>query len=144
MSFDPAALRRLAGSGQRPPKPATAGFLVRVGVAAGLAAALCDVVLLLVARAAGWLTEVDGAAIEPLAVVVVCVLTGFLAGLGAYVAARVTRRPSLWVAVVGAVLWLASIQGLQPAVLALHSVAAAWIVGWLTYAVRRGSHLLQM
>lgn len=143
MSFDPAALRRLSGRHQSTPRPAAARFLLRVGAAAGVAAALCDVLLLLVARAAGWDTTVDGTAVEPLAVVVVCVLTGVLAGLASYLAARVTRRPSLWVGLAGAALWLASIQQVPPAVLAMHTVAALWIVGWLTRAVWRGSHVEQ-
>ena len=116
-------------------------FLLRVGAAAGVAAALCDVVLLLVARAVGWETTVDGQAITPLPVVLVSLAVGVLAAFSAYVAARVTKRPAVWVGLAGLVLWVASIQGLPPAVIALHTVAAILIVVWLTLAVRGGSHL---
>lgn len=141
VSFDPQALRALGG---RPPtarRPVEAAFLLRVGAAAGVAAALCDVIILTVARSADWDTIVAGQAIEPLPVVLVCLVIGLLGALGAYVAARVTKRPSLWVAVAGALLWLASVQDLPPAVMALHTIAAIWIVGWLAYAVRGGTHL---
>ncbi len=141
MSFDPQALRSLGGRRKLARRPVTVAFVLRVGIAAGVAAALCDVVLLLVARWAGWETRVDNQPIEPLPVVVVCVLVGALGALGAYVAARVTKRPSLWVVVAGTLLWLASVQQVPAAVVLLHTVAALWIVGWLAFAVRGGSHL---
>lgn len=141
MSFDPAALKKLSGPRNRPRRPVAVAFLLRVGIAAGVAAALCDVALLLVAEAAGWDTVAAGQAVRPLPVVAVCVLVGLLAALASYVAARVTKRPALWVGLAGAVLWLASIQGLPPAVAAMHTIAALWIVGILTRAVRGGSHL---
>lgn len=141
MSFDPAALQRLAGPRQRPASPVQAAFLLRVGGGAGVAAALTDVVLLLVARAVGWDTAVDGRPLQPLAVVLVCVGVAVVAALAAYVAARVTKRPHVWVLLGGVVLWLASIRGVPPAVMAMHTVAAAWIVGFLARAVRGGSHL---
>ena len=141
MSFDPAALQRLSGPRRRAPSPVQASFLLRVGAAAGVAAALTDVVLLLVARAAGWDTSVDGQFIQPLAVVLVCIGVAVLAALASYVAARVTKRPQIWVLLFGLGLWLASIQAVPPAVIAMHTVAAAWIVGFLTRAVREGTHL---
>jgi hypothetical protein len=141
VSFDPQTLRSLGGRATPTRPPVAAAFLLRVGISAGVAAALCDVVLLLIARGAGWDTSVDGQSIEPLPVVLVSVLVGLLAAVATYVAARVTKRPSLWVALAGAGLWLASIQDLPPAIVALHTVTAVWVVGWLTFAVRGGSHL---
>jgi len=141
VSFDPAALRRLGGPKRRPERPATLGFLLRIGVAAGVAAALCGVVLLLTARAAGWDTTVDGTALQPFGVVGVCLVVGVLAALGTYVAARVTVRPEVWVTIAGALIFAASLPGLPPAVIALHSLAAVWIVGSLAWGVRGGSHL---
>ncbi len=141
MSFDPAALGQLAGPVRHRPRPVRVSFLLRVGAASAIAAALCDVVLLLVARAAGWDTAVDGRPVQPLAVVGVCLIVGVLAALACYVAARVTKRPALWVALAGGVLWLASIQQVPPVVLAMHTIAAVWIVGLLTRAVRAGTHL---
>lgn len=141
MSFDPQALRHLGGEPPAARRPVTMTFLLRVGAAAGVAAALCDVVVLLSARGLGWDTEVAGQAIQPLPLVLVCVIVGLLGALGAYAAARVTKRPWIWVALAGVLLWLASIQGLPPAVVAMHTIAAVWIVGWLAYAVRGGSHL---
>ena len=141
MSFDPAALRRLGGTQRRPAKPVTAGFLLRIGLASGVAAALFSIVLLLTARAAGWDASVDGTPVQPLGVVGVCLVVAVLAALGAYVAARVTAHPAAWVTVAGAGLYLASLPGLPPAVAAMHTVTAAFIVGLLAWAVRGGSHL---
>lgn len=141
MSFDPAALRRLGGPARRPTKPVTVGFLLRIGLASGVAAALCAIVLLLTARAAGWDTTVDGTAVQPVGIVGVCLVVGLFGAFGAYVAARVTMRPSLWVAVAGSVLCAASLPGLPPAVLALHLTTGAIVVGLLAWAVRGGSHL---
>jgi hypothetical protein len=102
---------------------------------------LCNVLLLLIAQGLGWDTTVDGQSVQPLAVALVCVVVAALAALGAYAAARVTKRPALWVVLAGGAMWLASVQGLPPAVIGLHTVAALWIVGWLTRAVRGGTHL---
>lgn len=140
--FDPEALRALGGRPRRPRRPATLPFLLRVGVAAGLAAAVCDLLALLLARWQGWDVEVPEAPpVGPLAVIVVCVLVGVLAALGAYACARVTKRPEIWVGLAGAGLWLASVQGLPRALQVMHLIAAVWIVGWLARAVTRGSHL---
>jgi hypothetical protein len=142
VSFDPEALRALGGSAQPPRRPVTAAFLLRVGLAAGLAAAGCNLVLLLVARAPGWDVTPPGAGpVGPLAVVLVCLVVAALASLATYAAARVTKRPSLWVIVVGAGLLLASIQDLPPTLQIMHAVAAVWIVGWLARAVHRGTHV---
>jgi Na+/phosphate symporter len=120
----------------------TAAFLLRVGLAAGLAAAGCDVVLLLVAWAQGWDVTPPGAApVQPLGVVLVCLVVAALASLATYAAARVTKHPSLWVGVVGVGLLLASVQDLPPTLQIMHAVAAAWIIGWLARAVHRGTHL---
>ena len=141
-NFDPAALRALGGSPVRPRRPVTPGFLLRVGAAAGVAAAVCNVVVLLVAQWRQWdVTPAGSSPVEPLAVVVVCVLVGVLGALAAYVAARVTKRPALWVVIGGAGLWLASIAGLPRTLPVMHLIAALWIVGWLARAVLRGSHL---
>ena len=141
-NFDPAALRALGGSPVRPRRPVTPGFLLRVGAAAGVAAAVCNVVVLLVAQWRQWhVTSPDSSPVSPLAVVVVCVLVGVLGALAAYVAARVTKRPALWVVIGGAGLWLASIAGLPRTLQVMHLIAALWIVGWLARAVLRGSHL---
>jgi hypothetical protein len=140
--FDPEALRSLGGRPTRPHRPVTPGFLLRVGAAAGLAAAVCNVGLLLIAGWQGWDVQPPGAAdVRPLAVVAVCVLVGVLGALASYVAARVTKRPALWVVIGGAGLWLASVQNLPRTLQAMHLVAALWIVGWLARAVLRGSHL---
>lgn len=141
VSFDPQTLRALGGSALPARRPVKAAFLLRVGAGAGVAAALCDVVLLLTADAAGWDTTVNGQAVRPLAVVLVCVLVGLMAAVAAYVAARVTKHPGMWTALAGCLLWLASIQDLPVAVVGLHTIAAIWIVGWLTRAVWGGSHL---
>jgi hypothetical protein len=141
VSFDPAELDRLSGPRRRRNRPVAAAFLFRVGLAAGVAAALCNVLLLLVAQGLSWDVTVDGQSVQPMAVVVVCVLVAALAALGAYAAARMTKRPALWVVLAGIALWLASLQGLPPAVISLHTVAALWIVGWLARAVRGGTHL---
>lgn len=141
MTFDPEAIQRLSGPRRRPRPPASLPYLLRVGAASGLAAALCAVVILLAARAAGWDTSVQGTALQPLPVVAVCLIVGVLGALGTYVAARVTRRPDVWVALAGAGIYLASVQGVPTAVLAMHSVTAVLVVGWLAAAVRGGSHL---
>ena len=142
MSFDPDALRALGGSPPRPRRPVTAAFLLRVGLAAGLAAAGCNLVLLLVARAQGWDITPPGAdPVQPLGVVLVCLVVAALAALAAYAAARVTKHPSLWVGVVGAGLLLASVQDLPLTLQIMHAVAAVWIVGWLARGVVGGSHL---
>jgi hypothetical protein len=142
VSFDPDALRALGGSPRRAARPATLGFLVRVGLGAGLSAAVCNVTIWLVARAAGWdLTAPQNPPVRPLAIVVVCLLVGLLAALGSYVAARVTRRPVIWVSLLGVVLTLASTSGLPTTLQAMHLVTGALIVGWLARAVVRGSHM---
>ncbi len=140
--FDPDALRALGGRPHRPRRPATLPFLLRIGVAAGLAAAACDLVVLLLAAWQGWDLTVPGApAVGPLGVVLVCVVVGVLAALGAYAAARVTKRPEIWVLTAGVGLWLASVQGLPRTLQVMHLIAAVWIVGWLARAVVRGSHV---
>ncbi len=64
---------------------------MKLGLATGLAAAACNLAVLLVARWRGWDLQPPGmAAVRPLSVVAVCVLVGFLAAVAAYVAARVT------------------------------------------------------
>lgn len=142
MSFDPEALSALGGSRQRSRRPVTAAFLLRVGAAAGLAASGCNLFVLLAALRQGWDVAPPGTdPVRPLTVVLVCLLVGVLAGLGAYMAARVTKHPTLWVVVVGVVLLLASVPGLPPTLQVMHAVAAIWIVGWLARAVVGGSHL---
>ena len=141
-SFDPHALRALGGSPLRPRRPVTAGFLLRVGAAAGLASAACNVGLLLIARWRGWdVRPPDTGQVQPLAVILVSIVVGVLGALAAYVAARVTKRPALWVVVGGAGLLLASIQGLPRTLQVMHLITALWVVGWLARAVLRGSHL---
>ena len=140
--FDPQAVRSLGGRTVRPRRPVTAGFLLRVGAAAGLAAAVCNLLVLLVARWQGWdVTPPAAEPVQPLAVIVVCLVVGVLGALAAYVAARVTKRPAVWVVIGGAGLWLASIQDLPRTLQVMHLIAALWIVGWLARAVLRGSHL---
>ena len=142
MSFDPEALRVLGGRTQRPRRPVTAAYLVRVAVAAGLAAAVCDVVLLLVADWRGWDVTPPGAdPVRPLGVVLVCLVVAVLASLATYAAARVTKHPSLWVGVVGAGLLLASVRDLPQTLQIMHAIAAVWIIGWLARAVHRGTHV---
>lgn len=141
MSFDPVALGRLGGPNRRPGTPATLRFLLRIGLAAAVAAALVDLVLLTGARAAGWDTTVDGTTVQPVGVVGVCLVVGVIGAFGAYVAARVTVRPALWVLLAGAGICAASLPGLPPAILALHVVTALLVVGLLARAVRGGSHL---
>lgn len=110
-------------------------------MASGVAAAVCDLVVWLVARGLGWSLQADDQQVAALSVIFVCLLVAVLAALGAYVATRVTRRPEIWVALLGLVLLVASIQGLPPALVAMHVIAGAWIIGWLTAAVRGGSHV---
>lgn len=142
MTFDPEALRALGGRGRPGRRPATPRFLLRVGTAAGIGAAATNAVVWLLATWRGWLLEApDGTAVGLLPVILVCVITGLVAALGAYVAARVTKHPALWVAVLGAMLLLASVQELPPALVAMHVVTGVWVVGWLTRATLRGSHL---
>lgn len=120
----------------------TFGFLLRVGVAAGLAAAGTNLLLLLLATWGGWdITAPGQASVDALPIVLVCLLAGGFGAVGAYIAARVTKRPEVWVVVVGAVLFLASINDLPRTLQAMHLVATLWVVGWLTRAVLRGSHL---
>ena len=89
MSFDPAALRSLAGRPQHRQRPATAAFLLRVGASAGIAAAACDLLVLLVGQWRGWELTAPGAQpVRPLGIVLVCLVVGVLAGLGAYIAAH--------------------------------------------------------
>ncbi len=115
---------------------------MKLGLATGLAAAACNLAVLLVARWRGWDLQPPGmAAVRPLSVVAVCVLVGFLAAVAAYVAARVTKHPAVWVVVGGAGLWLASIQDLPRTLQVMHAITALWIVGWLARAVLRGSHV---
>lgn len=142
MTFDGQALRALGGEPERPRRPATAAFLLRVGLAAGLAAAGCNLLVLLLSQWRGWdTTPPDAPPVRPLGVVLVCLVVGLLAASGAYVAARVTKRPALWVAVAGAGLLLASVQNLPPALQVMHAITGAWVIGWLTRAVMRGSHV---
>ncbi len=142
MSFDPDALSALGGGARRPQRRVTLPFLMRVGVAAGVAAAVCDLVVLLVADWRGWsVTPIGDVSVTALSVVLVCLVVGVLAGMCAYAAARVTKYPSAWVAAGGLVLLAASLLGLPPALQAMHVITAAWVIGWLTLAVRRGSHL---
>lgn len=120
----------------------TFGFLLRVGVAAGLAAGGTNLLLLLLATWRGWdVTPPGTTPVRALPVVLVCLLSGVLGAAGAYAAARVTKRPELWVVVGGAVLFLASINGLPRTLQGMHLIAALWVVGWLARAVVRGSHL---
>lgn len=142
MSFDPEALQVLGGGPRRPRPPATLAFLLRIGVAAGVGSAVCDLILWLLAGAFQWDIQPSGGdRVQALSVVIVCLLVAVLAALAAYVAARVTRRPAIWVGLFGVVLLLASINGLPAALMAMHLVAGAWIIGWLCAAVRGGSHL---
>lgn len=142
MSFDPAALRSLAGRPQHRQRPATAAFLLRVGASAGIAAAACDLLVLLVGQWRGWELTAPGAQpVRPLGIVLVCLVVGVLAGLGAYIAARVTKHPSVWVVVVGVGLLIASVQNLPPALIVMHAITAAWVIGWLATAVLGGTHL---
>jgi Family of unknown function (DUF6069) len=116
-------------------------FLMRVGVAAGLAAAVCNLVVLLLAQWQGWPTSVDSTPVSALSVVLVCLIVGCSAALGAYAAARVTKHPPVWVALSGAVLLVASMNDLPRVLQAMHLITGAWVVPSLTRAVRRGSHL---
>ncbi len=142
MSFDPDALSALGGAVRRPQRRVTLPFLMRVGVAAGVAAAVCDLVVLLVADWRGWSTNPTGEVrVTALSVVLVCLVVAVLAALGAYAAARVTKHPPVWVAASGLVLLGASLVGLPPTLQAMHVIAGMWVIGWLTLAVRRGSHL---
>lgn len=142
MSFDPQALQALGGRPPTPRRPVSAVFLLRVGAAAGVAAAVVNLLILVLAHWLGWdLLTPTGQPVRALGIALVCVLVAVLAAVGAYVAARVTKRPALWVALAGAGLWLASIQGLPPVLITMHTVAAVSVVGWLTRAVRGGSHL---
>jgi hypothetical protein len=142
VSFDPDALRALGGRERPGRRPATARFLLRVGTAAGIGAALTDAAIWLLASRLGWdLTAPDGTGVGPFPVILLCVTIGVMAALGAYVAARVTKRPALWVGAVGTGLLVASVQGLPPTLVVMHVAAAIWVVGWLTRATVRGSHL---
>lgn len=141
MGFDPDALAALGGSPRKSRPPSSLGYVTRIGVASGVAAAVCDLVVWLVARGLGWSLQADDQQVAALSVIFVCLLVAVLAALGAYVATRVTRRPGIWVALIGLVLLVASIQGLPPALVAMHVIAGAWIIGWLTAAVRGGSHV---
>ncbi|MEZ5184804.1 MAG: hypothetical protein R2720_03580 [Candidatus Nanopelagicales bacterium] len=144
MSFEPAALRALGGKPPRRNRPVTAAYLVRLGLAAGLGAAICDLGLLLLAQARGWQSATpEGQPVRAMGVVLVCLLVGALAALGSYAAARVTKHPALWVVLVGVGLLVASVQGLPRTLVAMHLIAGVWIIGWLALAVRHGSHLLQ-
>jgi hypothetical protein len=142
VTFDPQALRALGGRERPAKRPATPRYLLRVGTAAGVGAAATNSVVWLLATWRGWLLEGSvGDAVGLLPVILVCVITGVVAALGAYAAARVTKHPALWVAVVGAVILLASVQGLPPALVAMHVVTGLWVIVWLTRATLRGSHL---
>jgi hypothetical protein len=143
VSFDPDALRALGGRPRRVRRPVTAAYLVRVGLAAGLAAAGCNLCVWIVGRNAQWdLTPPTSSPVRPLAIAALCLLVGLLAALASYVCARVTKHPAVWVALVGSVLTAASLTGLPPALAAMHLVTGAWIVGWLTLAARGGSHVV--
>lgn len=115
---------------------------MRVGLAAGLGAAVCDLLLLLLAQARGWqITPPQGQPVRAISVILVCLLVGALAAMGSYAAARVTKHPMLWVLLVGFILLVASVQGLPMTLQLMHTVAGVWVIGWLALAVRRGSHL---
>lgn len=142
VSFDPDALRTLGGQGRRDRRPATLPFLLRLGTAAGLAAAGCNLALLLIAGWQDWdTTPPGGSPVQFLAVVAVSLLVGVLGALGAYATARVTKRPAWWVVIAGGVLLVASIQGLPSTLQVMHAVTAVWIVGWLARGVAGGSHV---
>lgn len=144
MSFDPGALRALGGGPRRSNRPVTAAFLVRVGVSAAVGAAVTNVIILLVARTRNWSTAPpEGPPVRPLSVILVCLLVGVLAALGAYVASRVTKHPVTWVVLSGIAVLVASIQALPVTLQVMHVVAGAWIIGWLARAVRGGSHLAE-
>lgn len=111
-------------------------------MAAALAASGCNLLLLLVAMWRGWsITPPDAPPVRPLGIVLVCLVVGVLAGSGAYVATRVTKRPALWVAAAGIGLLLASVQGLPGALQVMHVITGIWVIGWLNRAVVRGSHV---
>lgn len=119
----------------------SAAYLIRVGLGAAVAAAVCDVGVWLLATARGWSLIVGDQQVMVLSVVLVCLLVGLLAGLGSYVAARVTKKPAVWVAAVGVALLIASVRGLPPTLTAMHVITGGWIIGWLVAAVRGGSHV---
>ncbi len=142
MGFDADELRRLGGDPPPRSQPVTATYLLRVGLAAAVGAALCNVVVLMVANNRAWSVAVEG--LEPvraLSVVLVCSLVGLLAALATYVAARVTKRPAVWVVVAGVGILLASVQGLPPTLQVMHAITGVWVIAWLGMAVRGGTHL---
>lgn len=115
---------------------------MRVGLAAGLGAAGCDLGLLLLAQARGWqITPPQGEQVRAMSVILLCLLVGALAAAGSYAAARVTKHPVLWVILVGVILLVASVQGLSMTLQVMHAVVGVWVIGWLALAVRGGSHL---
>ena len=142
MTFDPETLRSLGGPPRPRPRPATPRFLLRVGTAAGIGAAVTNTAVWLLATWRGWsLQAPDGSSVGLLPVILVCVLAGVVGALGAYAAARVAKHPAVWVAVVGTGLLTASVQGLPATLAAMHVVTGLWVVGWLSGATIRGSHL---
>ncbi len=143
MSFDPDALRALGGRQREVQRPATAAYLIRVGLAAGLAGAACNLGVWITGRNVQWdLAPPAGTSVRPLAIVAVCLLVGLAAALATYVAARVTKHPAVWVALAGSILTAASLVDLPPALVVMHLVTGVSVVGWLTLAVRRGSHVV--
>lgn len=139
--MDPDALAALGGRPERSLPPVRLAYLLRIGAASGLAAAVCNTVLWLVARARGWSLTGDSTDVDVLPVVLVSILAGVIAALGTYFAARTTKRPAVWTAVVGVGLLLASLGGLPPTLRVMHLVTGAWVITWLTAAVRGGSHV---
>jgi hypothetical protein len=142
VGFDADELRRLGGDPPSRAQPVTAAYLVRIGLAAAVGAALCNLVVLTVASSRSWLIAVeDRQPVRALSVVLVCTVVGVLAALAAYVAARVTKRPAVWVVIAGVGILLASVQGLPLTLQVMHVITGAWVIGWLGVAVRGGTHL---
>jgi hypothetical protein len=142
VGFDADALRRLGGDPPPRAQPVTAVYLLRVGLAAAVGAALCNLVLLMIANNQAWSVAVEvREPVRPLSVVLVCAVVGLLAALAAYVAARVTKRPAVWVVVAGVGILLASVQDLPLTLQVMHAITGAWVIGWLGMAVRGGSHM---
>jgi hypothetical protein len=142
VGFDADELRRLGGDPPPRAQPVTAAYLLRVGLAAAVAAAGCNLVVLMVANLRGWSVAVEGREpVRALSVVLVCIVVGLLAALAAYVAARVTKRPAVWVLVAGVAILLASVQSLPSTLQVMHAITGVWVIGWLGLAVRGGTHL---
>ena len=131
VGFDADELRRLGGDPPPRAQPVTAAYLVRIGLAAAVGAALCNLVVLTVASSRSWLIAVeDRQPVRALSVVLVCTVVGVLAAFAAYVAARVTKRPAVWVVIAGwESCWRRSraFRSLQ----VMHVITGAWVIGWL-------------